>query len=127
MSNPYGYPPPQPYPGVEYQTQEVKLKHSGLGIASCIIAMLIGLIEVGSVILAAVLVSQHQREDSPVMELAGLGICGGVLIALLGAILGLIGLFAGRCKRVFPIIGLVLNILILLMIGGLLVVGLAAK
>lgn len=112
-----------------YEPSPVALRHSGAGIASFIIALAVGLVELVGVIGAGVMVSRNPdvANDSPVAMSLGLAICGGVLLGLVGVVLGIVGLVMRQRRRVFAIIGLVINGLILVGIGGLMVLGLMAK
>jgi hypothetical protein len=104
-------------------------KHSGLGIASFILALLSGVGLIVSITIA-VLVEQkspgaldHEGDEAVALGVAvivGAGMC------LLGLILGIIGCCQKDRKRVFAVIGTVLNGLILFGLCGLMSIGLAA-
>ena len=53
------------------------------------------------------------NEDSPVAIYTGLAMLGIALINLSGAILGLIGIFQKKSKKLFPVTGAFLNLLFL--------------
>jgi hypothetical protein len=114
---PYGYASPQ---------MMGELPHSKLGIASFIIALVVGIGEFTLLIVAGVMETSTPGgidEESPKAMVLGMLLLFGLLLALIGAILAITGLFEGSKKRVFPIIGLCINGLILLLVVVLLVVG----
>ncbi|KFL36862.1 hypothetical protein [Arenimonas donghaensis] len=104
------------------------LKHSGLGIAATIIAIIAGLGLLG-VFGYAGYVGMEQggqpSETDPRMVMVGMGMLAAMALLVLGAILGAVGLFAGARKRLFAWLGLVLNLLPLLLGIVIVVVGLA--
>ncbi len=57
----------------------------------------------------------------------GFGICGGLFINLVGAALGIVGLFQKDRSSPFPILGLIVNGAALLGVAVLVIIGLAAK
>ena len=102
------------YPPQGYIIPYTQIKHSNLGIASFIIAMVVGICDVGLLILtiASTLVSQDTGIKAAVAF---------VLMLILGAVLNLAGLGLGiggalmkNRKRIFPILGIVLNSLAIL-------------
>jgi hypothetical protein len=102
------------------------MPHSGLGIASFVIALIVGLVEVILVIAAAAMVAQgggEMDEQSPTAIVLGCTMILGMLGALVGAILGGISVAQRERKRVFGILGLCFNIGILLALGLLMLVG----
>ncbi|MCM2355306.1 MAG: hypothetical protein NDI68_01300 [Arenimonas sp.] len=105
------------------------MKHSGLGIASTVIAVLAGLALLGVFGYAGVIGMQSpggQIADTDPRAMAiGVGLLGCVALLLVGAILGLAGLFVGERKRAWAWAGLVLNVLPVLAAIALVAVGLA--
>ncbi len=112
--------------------------HSKLGISSVIIAVLATFVIVILFIIAGSVASTlfegqdpaaidpQSLQNSPEatsLAIAGFGILGSFLLYLLGLILGVAGIFQGRKKRLFGILGTVLNGLVLLAVGLLFVVG----
>lgn len=104
------------------------LKHSGLGIAATVLAILAGIALLGVFVYAGMLGmdqgGQLSETDPRVMAIGFLAIAAMGLL-LLGAILGIAGLFVGERKRVFAWVGLVLNVLPMLAGIALIVIGLA--
>lgn len=112
--------------------------HSKLGISSVIIAVLATFVIVILFIVAGSLASTLFESQDPAaidpqslqsspeattLAIVGIGILGSFLLYLLGLILGVAGIFQGRKKRLFGILGAVLNGLVLLAVVLLFVVG----
>lgn len=114
-------------PQVQYLPPEyVKLKHSGLGIASLTIG-LINLIFILSLIIRAFIlagITGDVKPDDPFIIAAGFGFLGGCAVFFWGIIFSI----AGRCNpdlnKMFSILGLALNIALLLVLIGLVILGL---
>ncbi|HUY91489.1 MAG TPA: hypothetical protein VMV10_22305 [Pirellulales bacterium] len=97
-----------------------ELKHSGLGIASCVVGLMAGLFELALVAIAAVTaVSTPDRmdEDSPVVILLGMGVFAGLAIAMLGVGLGIGGLVQRR-KKLFAVLGVGIGLFITCGVAG---------
>jgi hypothetical protein len=105
------------------------LKHSGLGIAATIIAVVAGLGLLGVFVYAGYIginePGGQPSQDDPRMIGIGFGAMAATALLVLGAILGVAGLFAGTRKRLFAWLGLVLNLLPLLAGIALIILGLA--
>ncbi|PZD94283.1 hypothetical protein DNH61_17880 [Paenibacillus sambharensis] len=102
---------------------EGPLKHSGLGIASFVIGIvsIIGIIAV--IFLVAASISTYLLpnntiapgfETDPVVIISSLSILAVLFLSFVGLVLGIIGLVIKRRRKVFSIIGVVLNGLLLL-------------
>lgn len=103
-----------------------QMKHSRLGIVSFIMGLVIGLSEFAMIIIAGVLeitTPGGVDEQSPQVMLLGLVIIAGMLGALVGAVLGIIGLTERNRYKAFPVLGLAFNGLILLGVIALMVIG----
>ncbi|MGH7199416.1 MAG: hypothetical protein ACREJB_02355 [Planctomycetaceae bacterium] len=115
---PYGYPP-------------VELKHSGLGIASCVLAAVVMLGYLASFIYAGYVSIENpailEDEESPEMIAAGAGVCVSGLLNLIGLILGIVGVVQGNRQKLFSILGLVFHAVMILGIVLLMLVGFAAE
>jgi hypothetical protein len=106
----------------------VERPHGKLGIVSFVMALVTGLGEFVLIAIAGVMESSTpggMDENSPKAMVLGLLLLFGLLLAVLGAILGIAGMFDSAKKRVFAVIGLCLNGLIVLLGIGMLVLGLA--
>ena len=103
------------------------LKHSGFGIASFAIGILSGLAEFAMVVIAGVMEASTPggvNEEAPAVILLGLCLIGGGL-ALLGIVLGIVGLVQANRSKIFAVLGLVFNALVILGVIGLMIVGIA--
>lgn len=102
------------YPPQGYIMPYTQIKHSNLGIASFIIAMVVGICDVGLLILT--IVSTVVSQDTGIKAAVAF-----VLMLILGAILNLVGIGLGiggaltkNRKQIFPILGIVFNSLAIL-------------
>jgi len=102
------------------------LRHSGLGIASFILSLMVGAVEF-LVIMAAGIVEATtpggMDEQSMAAILIGLFILGGLMANMAGVGLGIAGLVQRDRKRVFSTLGLVFNGTAILGIVMLMVIG----
>jgi hypothetical protein len=102
--------------------------HSGLGVASFLITLAMGIFVFVLVLLAGILESKSENgidEDSPVAFVLGLAIMGGLMVNLLGMGLGIGGLCQHDRKKLFAGLGLGFGTVVLLGIGVLFIIGLA--
>ena len=124
------YPPPYGVPAWGMNPATIAVKHSRLGITSIILAILAGLTLVGLLATAMLLAMNHHgqelADDSPEMIGLGVGVMFALLIALVGGILALIGLFMTDRKRMTAVIGMIFNSLIVLAVVGLMILGATA-
>lgn len=119
-----------PYSEDAYVRDDESQRHSGLGIASFVIAILAGLTEIGIIVAASMMAADNRGEldeQSPQLMAMAVGFCGGVIIALVGIGLGIAGLVQSDRRKLFAILGLILNSVIVLGIAGLTVLALIAK
>lgn len=87
-------------------------KHSGLGIASFVLALALALIMFGLFVVAGVMEASTPGgldEESPQAVAVGLGIIGTGFGNLVGLILGIAGLCQSGRMKVFAAIGVLLN------------------
>lgn len=106
----------------QYQSQiEERKKHSVLGIISVLIGVVMIIAFFTLVVLTQVSESYKpgsMNEESPVAMFTGLAMLGIAVINLIGAGLGLIGIFQKTSKKLFPVAGAFINLLFLFgMIG----------
>ncbi|WP_052350558.1 DUF4064 domain-containing protein [Paenibacillus gorillae] len=134
-TNPYAT---QPAFGHDLPFQQEKIKQSGLGIASFIIALIAVLLGIIGMILSVAfaanvsedpqsLIRDLENNDPSVLAsvmIAGLLMIAGAGIAFVGLILGIVGAFAKNRRKVFAIVGIILNGLIVVGIVALTVLGL---
>jgi len=111
-----------------YQSQEeTSQKHSGYGIASFVIALISGLLTIGFCVFAIWIGDQSTSFTGSlgIGELAVFGLCGtSMLLNLVGVGLGIVGVVQKDVNKVFGILGLVFNGLILLAYAGFVILGL---
>jgi hypothetical protein len=105
-----------------------ELQHSGLGIGSFVIALLCGFGEFAMVMAAGFLEATTPGGldgTSPAAILLGLGLFGGLFLAFVGIVLGVAGLVMSNRKKVFALLGMVFNAMVILGVVGLMVIGMA--
>ncbi|WP_138496297.1 hypothetical protein [Paenibacillus pinistramenti] len=119
----------------EHQNQRPKVKHSGPGIASFVLAVaaIIGYIVCMSLIVATFWRIGTETIDEEILmqqQLFVLGVYGFMiagLINLAGVITAIIGLAIKNRKKVFAILGLVFSLLPFLLLIVLAIIGIAAQ
>ena len=106
------------------------LRHSGLGIGALVIGLvaIVGLV-VTFVCVAAIMASTGHISDpsSPVAILVGLAIVICMLAALIGVVIGLVGMFQRDRKKVFAHIGFGINVAIVVVVIAIIALGIAAN
>lgn len=110
-----------PIPG-----EEKPAKHSGVGIASFVLAMLSMVGFMGLMVMAVLmeLGSPGSLEgESPALVLLGLGVLLCMLLIIVGIVLGIVGLLMPGYRRLYSGLGLGLNCLWLLLLFGLMLLG----
>lgn len=106
------------------------VKHAGLGIASFIISLIIGLAEFVLVIIAGVMQATTPggiNETAPVAIFLGMLLIGGIVVCLIGLGLGIAGVLQKDRKKIFGVLGLIFNGLIILGVLLLMVIGSTMK
>lgn len=104
--------------------------HSGLGIASFVIGLIAVVLDF--ILIAAAVISARarpigRREEESLAVLLGLMACGGVVAGIVGFCLGIAGLCQADRRKVFAILGVVFNGLVVLAVAFLLVLGMASQ
>ena len=110
-----------------YDTPNYDLRHSGLGIASFVISLFCGFGEFALVMVAGFLEASTPKgldEESVAAVLLGLALLGGLGLAFIGLVLGVAGLLTSNRKKVFAVLGLAFNAMLLLAVVGLVLLGL---
>lgn len=125
-------PPPPPAPphfAAPHDPQYLDLRrHSRLGIASFVIAIVLTVAYAIEFVVAGILEASTpggMDEESPEAILIGLSIFGAGLVNLVGVALGIAGLCTANHKRLFAILGLAFNVALLLGVCGLIAIGMA--
>ncbi|PQP82466.1 hypothetical protein C0Q44_13570 [Paenibacillus sp. PCH8] len=122
-----------PYPPEPEGPPMDRLKHSGPGIASFVIGLvsIVGYILIFFIAAMALndsigILTPLQAEElalHPAVLLASLSILVCLILNLAGVILGIIGLVLSNRKKVFAIVGTILNGIMILIFAGLIIVG----
>jgi hypothetical protein len=104
-------------------------RHSGLGIASFVVGILSGVGEFAAIVVAGFLVASAPddiEQMSALFMAIGFAILGGMGLAFVGLALAIAAFFQPDRKKVFAVLGLTFNLLVLLGVCGLMGVGLVA-
>jgi hypothetical protein len=111
--------------GLNMEEQAVR-RHKGLGISSFIIALICSAFLLIVFAIAGFLTSTGKATPGT-NTLVGFGMIFGVFVDLIAIGLGIAGAMDRSSKKVFPVLGLVLGIGIVLLSVALVVIGLAMK
>ena len=102
-------------------------KHSGIGIASFVMSLVFGLGMLVIMVIAAMMEASTpggMNQESPEAMAVGLAVIGCLLMVAIGGILGVVGVLQKDRNKLFAILGLVLNGLVLLGTVAIIAVGL---
>ncbi len=144
MNNPSTMPPmmssipnqPSPYANYQYQGDVSgslpagSYRQSGLGIASLILSILIGIMLFAAICFAGFMeasTSGGMSDDSPFLVLIGLFVIAGMFGNFVGIVLAAVGLAQKNRAKTVSVIGLSLNIMCLLGVAALMVIGTVAE
>jgi hypothetical protein len=100
--------------------------HKGLGIASFIIGVTC-LITVMVLVGIAGVATNAGRATPEFNMIVGLGMISAVFVDLIGIALGIFGAADRSSKKVYPVLGLVLNVLVVALFTALLIIGLSMR
>lgn len=124
------YAPPQTtYSNVAGTNYPKPKKHGKLGIASFLISLLVGFSFVAMIVVLGIIETRNPGafdEDKTSTIILGFAILGFIGLTIVGFILGLVGLFMPDRQKLFSILGVVFNGLVVFGIVGLMVIGLIA-
>jgi hypothetical protein len=127
-ANPYASPRPPDLP--PWMAPGPAVPHSGLGIASVVVGV-IGIFGIGSALALATSLAMAKGgqvdENSPMMMTVGLLVCAGFPLNIAGVGLGIAAVLQANRRRTFAMVGLTLNAVFLVVMGGLMLVGLAVS
>jgi hypothetical protein len=104
----------------------VEKKHSGLGIASFILSLLVGLlmfVAIGVVAVMATINQQDVADDSVEAIMLGMIIFGLLFVDFIALVLGIAGLCQTNRQRLFAGLGTFFSLAIVIMVGGLMLLG----
>lgn len=116
----------QPYGGYPNYHTPVARPHSKFGIASFIMGLIVMVGMLALFVVAGMMALRANgqiNEESPEAIALGLGIIGGCFLALIGVIFAIVGLVNPSKAKVFSVLGLVFNGLVLLGVIGMMVIG----
>ncbi len=114
------------YSTVDAYKRNTRLAHSGVGIASFIISVVMACIIFMLVVIAGVMEVSTPggiNEESVGAIILGMFILGALAITFIALIMGVIGLFQYDRKKLFAILGTVISVMTLLSAGGLMIMG----
>ena len=100
--------------------------HKGFGIASFIIGVTCLITVMGLVVLAGV-TTNAGRATPEFNMLVGLGMISAVFVDLIGIVIGIIGSADRSSKKAFPVLGIIINGLVVALFTALLIVGLTMR
>jgi hypothetical protein len=100
--------------------------HRGLGIASFVIGVICLITVMGLVVVAGV-TTNAGRATPEFQMIVGLGMISAVFVDLIGIVLGIFGAADRSSKKVYPVLGLVLNVLVVAVFTALMIVGLSMR
>jgi hypothetical protein len=113
-----------------FRRRRSRMKSSGLGIASFVVSLLAGFIIFSIVIYGIVMEIRTPGwidEDTPDEMFLALLVLGSLLVSCVGLVLGITGFVQVGRSKVFPMLGVGFNAMIILGIIGLIVLGVLAK
>jgi hypothetical protein len=100
--------------------------HKGLGIASFVIGV-ICLITVMSLVVVAGVATNTGRATTEFNMIIGLAMISVVFVDLIGIVLGIFGVANRSSKKVYPVLGLFLNVLVVALFTTLMIIGLSMR
>ncbi len=109
-------------------TEDEPSKHTGIGIASFVISIIVGFAEFVLFSIAGMMEANTpggMDEEDPRVIMLGLGIFGGIALCLLGIGLGIAGVVIRDRRKLFAILGLVFNCIIFACVVFVVLLGLA--
>jgi hypothetical protein len=117
---------PKEYSAVHANQGDIRPKHSGVGIASCIISITCAFLLFMFIVMAGVMEVSTPggiNEESIEAVILGMLILGVLAVTFIGLILGIIGLFQYNRKKLFAILGTAISTLALIVTGTLMLLG----
>ena len=108
------------------ENPSVTRAHKGLGIASFVIGVICLITVMGLVVVAGVMTNTG-RATPELNMIIGLGMISVVFVDLIGIVLGIFGAANRSSKKVYPVLGLTLNVLVVALFSALLIIGLSMR
>jgi hypothetical protein len=109
-----------------YREDYDRIRHSGFGIVSLIISILVGVYSLCPLAVAGIVevnTTGGMSRESWVVAVIGLFLILGLGMSLLGIELGIVGLIQRDRKKVSPVLGLVFNLAAAVVLVGIMVIG----
>ena len=100
--------------------------HKGVGIASFIISITCLVAMIGLVAVAGI-TTNAGRATPEFNMVIGLAMMSTVFVDLIGIVLGIFGAADRSSKKVYPVLGLVLNVLVVVLFAALTIIGLSMR
>ena len=100
--------------------------HKGLGIASFIIGVTCFITLMGLLVVAGV-TTNAGRATPEFNMIIGLSMISTVFVDLIGIVLGIFGAADRSSKKVYPVLGLILNVLVVATFAALMIIGLSMR
>ena len=123
-------PGSQPYATPATLVEPSERRTSGLGIASFTLGILAGIATFALIGFAGYVelsTPGGMNEESPIAVIVGLGMFAIIGLCFIGGALGVAALFQSNRTRVFSILGIILNVMVVLGLVGLGVIGMAME
>lgn len=111
---------------ITIDNQTITRSHNGKGIASFLIGVMC-VISLLALVGTAGVMTQTGKATPELNMIIGLGILAAGFVDLIGIGLGFFAAVDRSSKKIFPVLGLTLNVGILLLVGALVVIGLSMK
>ncbi len=122
------FPPAPTFPGDDRKHSRLGLASFAIGLVSLLIFCLAFVLALGyGVSIAASNPSIQSLQSSPTVIFFGLLILISPILGLVGAVLGFVAVFQKNSRKLFTILGIVFNLLVILAFCVLLVIGLAGQ
>ncbi|MHC4563113.1 MAG: hypothetical protein ACYS8X_10110 [Planctomycetota bacterium] len=122
-------PPPMPPSATVPFTLPEKLKHSGIGVASFVLSLVMVFVIIAAIVFAGIMAvtsPESLHDEAPATMLLGLGIIAAGLAQLVALALGIVGCRQRNRKRLFAILGVLCSGAAILGTLGLMVIGIMA-
>lgn len=100
--------------------------HKGLGIASFAIGVICFITVMGLVVTAG-MVTNAGRATAEFNMIMGLSMISVVFVDLVGIVLGIFGVANRSSKKVYPVLGLILNVLVVALFVALMIIGMSMR
>lgn len=100
--------------------------HKGIGIASFIIGIACLAVVLALLVTAGVMAKDGKLSPELTM-LVGVGMMAACFVDLIGIALGFVGAVDRTSKKIYPVLGIVLNVIIVMLFAALLAIGLSIK